>query len=79
MPYDHTETEAQGMHAASLLLKKTMPKNKREAKKLMKEKEIIRLHHVEGMKSCYIAKRMKVSAEEVYKIVRGYNSRVKKY
>jgi len=44
MPYDHDEHEARGRHAASLLLKKKQPMNKREAKKLEKEKEIVRLH-----------------------------------
>jgi len=50
MPYDHEEHEARGIHAATLLLRKTKPANKREVKQLEKEKEIVRLHQVEGMK-----------------------------
>ena len=44
MPYDHEEYEARGSHAASLLLKKKLPINKRQAKQLEKEQEIVRLH-----------------------------------
>ena len=79
MPYDREEHEARGVHAASLLMRKTLPTNKREVKKLEKEKEIVRLHQVEGMKPAQIAKRMKVSANDVYRACHGYLARVKKF
>jgi len=77
LPYDADNVEAKALHAASLILRKKQPKNKREAKALIKEKEIIRLHQAEGLKPAQIAKIMKVSAEEVYKATKGYNARVK--
>jgi len=78
-PYDVENTEVRALHAASLILRKKQPKNKREAKALLKEKEIIRLHQAEGLKPAQIAKIMKVSAEEVYKATKGNQARVKKF
>jgi len=43
------------------LLRDVKPVNKRDVKKLEKEKEIVRLHQVEGLRPAEIAKLMKVS------------------
>ena len=79
MPYDAEEHEARGANAANLLLRKTLPTNKREAKKLVKEKEIVRLHQIEHLRPAEIAKIMRVSANDVYRACHGYLSRVKKF
>lgn len=79
MPYDNDEYEARGTHAATLLLRKKLPLNKRDAKKLEKEKEIVRLHQVEFLRPAEIARKMKVSAKEVYRACHGYLARVKKF
>ena len=62
MPYSGEEFEARGLHAAKVLLRDVKPVNKRDVKKLEKEKEIVRLHQVEGLQPAEIAKVMKVSA-----------------
>ena len=79
MPYDNQEYEARGIHSATLLLRKKLPLNKRDAKKLEKEKEIVRLHQVELLRPAEIARKMKVSAKEVYRACHGYLARVKKF
>ena len=56
MPCDDRDTEIRGMLAAKLIHKKHEPVNKREAKQMEKECEIVRLHQIEGMKPSAIAR-----------------------
>jgi predicted DNA-binding protein (UPF0251 family) len=78
LPYDNENTEIRGMLATSLLHKKHTPMNKREIKRMEKESEIIRLHQIEGMKPSLIARKMKVSANEVYRLVERFKFRASK-
>ena len=50
-----------------LLINKKHIKGKREAKQLEKERHMVRLQKIEGLKPAQVAKRLRVSVEDVYR------------
>ena len=78
LPHDVHDTEIRGVLATGLIHKKRLPTNNRDAKLVAKECEIVRLHQVEGMKPAAIARKMRVAAAQVYKIVERFKMRANK-